>query len=77
MDNIDNRILEVMAAVFEIDIEDLDRNSSQDSVEQWDSLKHLDLVVSLEEEFEIQFPLEEIGNLVSFPLIRVIVDESY
>lgn len=77
MDNIDNRILEVMAAVFEIDIEDIDRTASQDSVEQWDSLKHLDLVVSLEEEFGIQFPLEEIGNLVSFPLIRVIVDESY
>ena len=64
-----------MADVFDMPAETILENVSQDNLEGWDSLKHLDLVVALEEEFEITIPVEEVGNLISFKLIVVIIKE--
>lgn len=76
MENIEAKIKEVMASVFDVDVETINEESSQDSVEQWDSMKHLDLVVALEEEFGITIPIEEVGNLVNFKYIKLIVEEQ-
>ena len=76
MDNIDLTIRKTMAVVFQMSKESITPESRQDSIRNWDSVKHLDLVISLEEEFNIVFPAEEIGNLVSFKLIKIIVEEQ-
>jgi acyl carrier protein len=44
--------------------------ASMDSVEAWDSLKMMTLIVVLEEEFEVEIPLDEIENLISFKLLK-------
>ena len=75
MDNTEQRIKQVMADVFDMPAETILENVSLDNLEGWDSLKHLDLVVALEEEFEITIPVEEVGNLISFKLIVVIIKE--
>ena len=75
LDNTEQRIKQVMADVFDMPAETILENVSQDNLEGWDSLKHLDLVVALEEEFEITIPVEEVGNLISFKLIVVIIKE--
>ena len=46
------RIRDVMSAVFEISADQIDDYSSMDSSESWDSLRHMNLVIALEEEFE-------------------------
>ena len=76
MDNIELAIQEIMAVVFEMSKESITSESSQDSIRNWDSVKHLDLIISLEEEFEITFPVEEIGHLVSFKIIKIIIEEQ-
>lgn len=76
MDKIELAIQQIMADVFEITLEQITIESTQDNIDAWDSLKHLNLVVALEEEFGIYFPVEEIGNLISFKLIAVIVKEQ-
>jgi acyl carrier protein len=76
MDNIELAIQEIMAIVFEMSKDSITSESSQDSIRNWDSVKHLDLIISLEEEFEIIFPVEEIGHLVSFKLIKIIIEEQ-
>lgn len=75
MNELDSKILEVMSYVFEVPVSDLNEESSQDSIESWDSVKHLNLIVALEEEFGIEIPIEEVGHLISFKLIRLIVGE--
>ena len=76
MKNIDVAIQETMGAVFELAPELINIESSQDNIDHWDSLKHFDLIVSLEEEFDIVFPVEEIGNMVSFKLIKFVIEEQ-
>jgi len=75
MNELDNKILEVMSFVFEVPVSDLNEESSQDTIESWDSVKHLNLIVALEEEFDIEIPIEEVGNMISFKLIRLIVGD--
>ncbi len=76
MENIDERIKEVMSAVFGVDADTINEESSQDNIEAWDSIKTLDLIVSLEEEFGMTIPLEEVGNMVNFKYIKLIIEEQ-
>ena len=73
MDNI--KIKEVMSAVFEIPLESISDDSSYDNIENWDSLRHLNLILALEEEFEVSIPDEEVGNLVNYKLIELIIND--
>jgi len=75
MENIKSQIIKVMSAVFEVPIEDITETSSVDSIDSWDSLKHLNLILALEEEFNISIPNEEVGNLMNYKLIELIVNE--
>ena len=61
-----NRIKNVMAAVFGISIEDINEESSPDSIDNWDSLNLMNLAVSLEEEFDIEFDDDEIAEMLNF-----------
>ena len=69
------RILNVMSITFETPLEKLNENSSVDNIENWDSLKHMNLVIALEEEFEISIPDDEVGNIISYKLIELVVNE--
>ena len=63
------RIKNVMSAVFDIPVDQIKDNSSADTIESWDSLKHMNLVVALEEEFEIEFKDDEIIEMMNYLLI--------
>ena len=77
MNNIlENRIKNVMSAVFEIPANNVNDKLSPDTVESWDSLKHLQLILSLEDEFEIIFNSDEIAAILSFDSIRSIIKEK-
>ena len=75
MENIDERIKDVMAGVFGIDAASINEDSSQDNIEQWDSIKTLDLIVSLEEEFGVSIPLEEVCNMTNYKYIKLTLEE--
>ena len=72
----ENRIKNVMAAVFGISIADINEESSPDSIGNWDSLNLMNLVVSLEEEFDIEFDDDEIVEMLNFKLIVEIIKEK-
>ena len=75
-DKIEERIINVMSAVFEIPANKIGEESSPDNIESWDSLKHMNIVVALEEEFNIQFTDDEIIELINMKLIMVIIREK-
>ena len=75
MENLRERILKVMSLVFEVPVETLNEDSSSDTIGSWDSLKHLNLILALEEEFTVEIPDEEVGNLMNYKLIKLVVEE--
>jgi acyl carrier protein len=74
--NLENRIKNVMSAVFEIPAIKIGKESSPDNIESWDSLKHMNLVVALEEEFELEFMEDEILDMMNFDLIISILSDK-
>ena len=73
---IEERIKNVMSAVFEIAADKFDENSSPDSIESWGSLNHMKLVVALEEEFDVQFTDDDITELINMKLIIAVLLEK-
>ena len=69
------RIKQVMSVVFEVPLGLLLEDSSTDNIENWDSLRHLNLILALEEEFDVSIPDEEVGNLVNYKLIELIIND--
>ncbi|MCG5247839.1 acyl carrier protein [Methylorubrum extorquens] len=65
----------VVATILEIDESQVDQNASMDSVESWDSIRHMDLILAIEEEFKVSVPDEEAADLTSYPLIKLVVSE--
>ena len=72
-DSIEVRVKNAMSAVFDIPVDQIKDNSSADTIESWDSLKHMNLVVALEEEFEIEFIDDEIIEIMNYPLIITVL----
>lgn len=60
----EDKVLDILRRVLETD--NIDYTCSQDSCEQWDSLRHLNLIVELESEFDVEFEPEEIAKMKSF-----------
>ena len=69
------KLKSIVATVLEVDPAEIDDNSSMDTIEAWDSLKHMDLILSLEEEFGVTVPDEEAGDLTSYTLIKLVMKE--
>lgn len=69
------RVLRIVSQIMEIPIESLSMESSPDAVESWDSLRHMNLILALEEEFGIQFTEEQILEMISVELIVEVLRE--
>ncbi len=76
MSEVNNKVREVMAIVFDMDVNQIADNSEPGIIENWDSLRHMELIVALEEEFDIVFTDEEMVELLNLPLITVIITEK-
>jgi acyl carrier protein len=60
MQDFDNRIQDVFRAVFEKPDLVLRDDMQAKDVEGWDSLNHLTLIVTIEDEFKIAFTTKEV-----------------
>jgi acyl carrier protein len=71
------RIYSIIADVFGVPPSKIDEASSQDSIEGWDSLSHIHLVVALEAEFAVTLEPDEAITMTSVAEIhRVLVDKG-
>ena len=70
---LEDRIKNIISAVFEIPEEQIKDHSSPDTIESWDSLKHMNLIIALEEEFEVEFNDNEIFEMMNYTLIKSII----
>ena len=64
-----DRIINVMSSVFGVSIDDIDDTTSPDTLESWDSLKHMNLIIALEEEFLVDLSDEDIIEMINYKSI--------
>jgi acyl carrier protein len=63
----------IAADVLQVKPKALSAESSPESVESWDSVQHLNLVLALEEHFGLQFDPEEMDAMKSIGTIAELV----
>lgn len=70
------KIKNIIASVLQIDDSTLEDESSPDTIEGWDSINQMNIVMALEEEFDIEFTEEQILNMLNVKLIYITVEEA-
>jgi acyl carrier protein len=69
VNNIQTRLTRCFSAVFPNLSEQQITNASLETIDGWDSIAAATLVTAIEEEFEIEFAFEVLGDLTSYPVI--------
>lgn len=75
MDN-DTKLRQVFANLFDANINELNDESSQDTIPNWDSLGMVNLVTELEQVFHVKFDLLEIADFKTIGIIKSILMEK-
>lgn len=66
----------IAADIFKIDAAHLPATASRDTVPAWDSVAHVNLVLALEQHFDVQFLPAEMLEMLSIELVAMLVDEK-
>jgi len=73
---IEDKLKRIMSKILKINASDINADSSPDNIDTWDSLMHMNLVLSLEQNFSVSFDDEEIIQLLSYEIILATLDEK-
>lgn len=72
----ENRIKKVMSDILGVDEIQINENTSPETIESWDSLKQMNLIVAFEEEFDIELTDEDISEMLNYKLIVEVIKEK-
>ncbi len=65
----------ILADVFGVTADSINDETSVDTMGGWDSLKHLNLILALEDGFDVTFTEEETVEILNYPLIKMVLGE--
>lgn len=69
----ESQLKQIMADVLELSPNSIGESTSRDRVASWDSLNHIQLVLALEQEFQVSFEISEIEAMLSYADIRQVL----
>jgi acyl carrier protein len=64
------RIQQVMGGLFGLDPKSIGDDASMTTIDAWDSLMHVSLVMAVEQEFNVRFRVEDAFAMTSLARIR-------
>ena len=68
-DEIKQRVRVVLARALKLEPGAIAESASQTDLAQWDSVQHMNVVLGVENEFEIEFDDAELPDLTTLPLL--------
>jgi acyl carrier protein len=69
------KLKQVLARIFSVSLDMITDNASPDTIENWDSVRHMNLVLALEEEFDFEFTDDQVVEILSYTLIKIVLKE--
>lgn len=72
---IDEKVKVVLAEVLQVSPAIITDDLAMQDVDAWDSLKHMELIVALEDAFRLQLSFEEIVTMQSVGKIKQVLEE--
>ena len=71
----DEVLKQLIATMLNVDVSIIGEDASMDNLENWDSLRHMNIILALQEEFNVFIPDEDVGNITSYKLIKLVLTE--
>jgi len=71
-----DRVRGIVADILQVPLAEVGPDSSPESIATWDSVHHLNLVLALEQEFNLQFEPEEIDQIGNVGQIVTLVSKK-
>lgn len=72
----EDRVKQIMADVLDLDPLAIDGETAMDSTESWDSLTHINLCLTLEQDFQVSFSVGEMEAMLSYEdILRVLTEK--
>ena len=68
------KVRQVAADAFNLQLDDVIPESSNETIGEWDSMQHLNLILALEESFGLEFAPEEIERMLSIEAIASVIE---
>jgi len=65
-----DRLVQILADTLALPAQKIPGDASMETISEWDSIAHLNLVMTLEQEFHVQFSAAELIALNSLPAIE-------
>jgi acyl carrier protein len=62
---IDQRLVEIISRVLNLDPSQITLETSVEDTTEWDSLGHLRLILEIEATYGVNFPIDEVPSLTS------------
>ncbi len=72
----EQRLKEMIADLFKLDIREIADSLTMKDTPVWNSLKHMELVVSIEELFGIVLTFDEIVSMQTFKGIKLVLNKK-
>ena len=72
----EEKLKEVVGAILEIAPEGIGPNTSNDTVEGWDSLTQMRLVIALEEAFDVTISDEKSVTMTSYEIVKRVIENQ-
>ena len=66
--DLDVRLEKILKEVFQV--EKIDLNFSMDEIPEWDSFKHYEVIIAIENEFKIKLSMSDTIEIISIPIIK-------
>lgn len=73
-ESVHERVTRAMADVFDVPAGEISAETTPETLEAWDSINHLSLVLALEQTFGISFDLDEIPELTTVDAIVAAIE---
>jgi acyl carrier protein len=74
--SVQERVRQVAADVFNVPLDQVNDDSTPTSIESWDSVQHLNLVLALEQEMNVRIDPEEIERMKSIGDVVKLIEEK-
>lgn len=66
---LEERVFEIFSKVMNFSRDKISLKTTIEEVENWDSVQHLNLILAIEEEFNVKFNPDEIQEMLSIEMI--------
>lgn len=71
----ESTLKELLAEIFKVPVNIVTDDASPDTIESWDSLQHMNLVLALEGFYGVEMTDDQVVDILSYKLIKLVLEE--